>query len=309
MVRRWPIATLAVLRAKMAPRKRIPQFELDCVKTSFNPRSLGEVKAVVKKIAGEEPPADVPIFATDYADRLELKSDEDVAAYFSAPLKKDQSRLIKFSSQWLVGDNWTPKTKVTCKGDWAKKFFCQEEVSTREVEISLKFFEENNRFRLKQRLRESGRPYVAYFEGGYVWHREKVELYVGFKYIGDQTLRPGQPLEAVHMTCTVHFADSAGMQLNGYIPSIVGKEPTCWVELCREPDKVRSKTNFNFESAEDGNEEDTKAPAEASGAKPEVKSASVSALETYALPALVIVLLLIMLVASIILIPDDESEL
>ena len=28
------------------------------------------------------------------------------------------------------------------------------------------------------------------------------------------------------------------MQLNGYIPSIVGKEPTCWVELCREPDKV-----------------------------------------------------------------------
>ena len=36
----------------------------------------------------------------------------------------------------------------------------------------------------------------------------------------------------------VHFADSAGMQLNGYIPSIVGKEPTCWVELCREPDKV-----------------------------------------------------------------------
>ena len=32
--------------------------------------------------------------------------------YFSAPLKKDQSRLIKFSSQWLVGDNWTPKTKA-----------------------------------------------------------------------------------------------------------------------------------------------------------------------------------------------------
>ncbi|CAJ1400161.1 unnamed protein product [Effrenium voratum] len=154
------------------------------------------------------------------------------------------------------------KTKVLVKGQLCGKFFGECEVSTRTVEFSIKLYDCGH-FYMKQTLPGSGAsPYWVIFEGRWQTTEKGIAMEYLFRYawqIAKTRLMPDFALEAVpkdHRSRLAWCGEIPEQQLNGSVPAIVGEEPFCWIEVCREPDVVeRGKARFNEE------EDDIPAPA------------------------------------------------
>ena len=111
-----------------------------------------------------------------------------------------------------------------------------------------------------------------------------------FRYawqIAKTRLMPEFALEAVpknHRSRLAWCGEIPEQQLNGNVPAIVGEDAFCWIEICREPDKVeRGKARFNEEEDDiipqkDEKEELRRRPA--ASAAPATSSASTPAAES-----------------------------
>eukprot|EP00435_Cladocopium_sp_Y103_P049878 s354_g15.t1 len=146
------------------------------------------------------------------------------------------------------------KTKVLVKGKPCGKFFGECEVSTRTVEFSIKLFDCGH-FYMKQTLPGSGAsPYWVIFEGTWQTTEKGLAFEYLFRYswqVAKTRLMPEFALEAVpknHRSRLAWCGEIPEQQLNGSVPAIVGEDPFCWIEICREPDVVeRGKARFNEE--------------------------------------------------------------
>jgi len=207
---------------------------------------------------------ELEIFGTDGVNRNRLEKDEDISTFLNRESMTNEKLIkLKIPERILSRDSWKgKKTKVLIRGERAAKFFAEEQVSTRQVELSLKLFDCGH-FRLKQTLQgNDASPYWVIFEGR--WRREdrvyKLAFLLRYSWVPKgqhpiEALRPGQ-------VCSMALCGPKESQLNGNIPAIVGQEPLCWVELCREPDKIEnSKIRWNNEE-DDIPAADTISPSE-----------------------------------------------
>jgi len=130
--------------------------------------------------------------------------------------------------------------------------FGEDQVSERQVEVSLKFFDCGH-FYLKQSLPGSGpTPYQVVYEGRYTQTERGFSLQYFLKYTGQTTKASDRRLDnsisilPPNLDSHVAFCNESDNQLNGMIPAFVGSESMCRVEIYREPDVVdKNKARFN----------------------------------------------------------------
>ncbi|CAK0844439.1 unnamed protein product [Prorocentrum cordatum] len=150
---------------------------------------------------------------------------------------------------------WRPKkVKILAKGAKMAKYFGEDTVGTRQVEVSLKLFDCGH-FYLKQSLPGSGAlPYQIVFEGRWTESDRGFKLKYHLRYTGQtgkstevdsavQALPPNQE--------SMLAAGEAELksQLNGLVPAIAGEDQWARVEIYREPDVVEDvKARFNDEA-------------------------------------------------------------
>merc|ERR1719491_930259 len=137
---------------------------------------------------------------------------------------------------------WQPKrVKILAKGAKVAKYFGEDNVGTRQVEVSLKLFDCGH-FYMKQSLPGSGAcPYQIIFEGKWTEQNDRgFFLKYHVRYTGQtskktdldlavQALPPNQ--ESMLANCTESDVKN---QLNGLVPAIVGEDQWCRVELHAE---------------------------------------------------------------------------
>ncbi|CAE8715782.1 unnamed protein product, partial [Polarella glacialis] len=197
------------------------------------------------------------VIGTDHIEHVVIREDSDIPKFVAIKCKtRFEEKVIKFRlPERAVPANFTPKkTKVLCKGTRIAKYFGECEVSTRSVEFSIKLFDCGH-FYLKQTLPGSGAsPYWVIFEGRYERTEKGLALEYLFRYswqIAKTRLMPEFALEAVpkdHRSRLAWCGEMSEQLLNGTVPSIVGEDPFCWIEICREPDVVgKGKARFNEE--------------------------------------------------------------
>lgn len=236
-------------------------FEIDVKKLGgvFSPTRLDEVVEAAGRALGTQfAPDELKLIGTDHVTKKRLESDKDLAEFLKAKGVTGE-KVLKFAiPDRVIGTEFRPKkTKILCTGSRVSKFFGEEQVSTRDVEFSLKLFDCGH-FYLKQALPGSGAsPYWVIFEGKWVRHEKSLRLLCCLRYAWQIKACKDMDEDAFAIEATppglegrLAYVGDSEAQLNGQFPAIVGKEPYCWAELCREPDKAMvSKTRFNEEEA------------------------------------------------------------
>lgn len=241
----------------------MPNFEFDLKKLKWSPACISDiVNAVSSAFEVEVTLKELEIFGTDGVNRTRLEKDEDMSTFLNRESMTNEKLIkLKIPERILSRQAWKPKkTKVLIRGTRIAKFFAEEQVSTRQVELSLKLFDCGH-FHLKQTLQgNEAEPYWVIFEGR--WRREDRVYRLTFLLRYAWVPKGEHPIEAARpgQVCSMALCGSKESQINGSIPAIVGQEPLCWVELCREPDKIEnSKIRFNDE--DDVPAADTLAPS------------------------------------------------
>jgi len=245
-------------------------FDTDIKKKDWKPKCVADIvdelsRAFCTPVALEE----LDIQGTDYMQKKPVKNDADLKEWLRTE-SKTYEKLIKLKiPKRIIADNWAPKKdRILCKGQMLAKYYGDEEVSTRQVQFTLKLHD-CGFFRLKQTLPGSGAsPYWVIFEGK--WTRTskgfRMEFCVRYPYQKAKKHEFDLAFEAMpedHGT-TLAFLDEREAQINGMLPAIVGTDAFSWVELCQEHEtESNPKTRFN----EEEEEEDDKPPAAAAPAK------------------------------------------
>lgn len=234
----------------------MPDFEIDIKKVNWTPKHVVQVAEVASRaleasIHFEE----LEVVGTDHIERIPLRSDDDIPRFLGIKAKtRFHESVIRFKlPERIVGEDFTPKkNKILAKGKRMAKFFGDCQVSTRQVEFTLKLFDCGH-FYLKQTLPGSGAsPYWVIFEGR--WERTEKGLSLEYLLRYSWQITKGRPstefaIEAVpaaHRSRLAWSGDAVEQQLNGSVPAIVGEAVWCWVEVCREPDVVENtRARFN----------------------------------------------------------------
>jgi len=162
--------------------------------------------------------------------------------------------VIKFNiPNKLMPKKWQPKkVKILAKGNRVSKFFGEDQISTRQVEVSLKLFDCGH-FYMKQTLPGSGAsPYWVIFEGRWSETDRGLRLEYLLRYSWQASRKPEMEfaIEAVPSDneSTLAFSGETENQLNGLVPAIVGEDQLCRIEIYREPDVVeKGPARFNEE--------------------------------------------------------------
>ncbi|CAE7236527.1 unnamed protein product, partial [Symbiodinium sp. KB8] len=244
-------------------RRVAMDFEIDIKKVSWVPTHVEEIAEVASK-AFECPmtfeelqETAYGVIGTDHIEKVQINEDSDIPKFVAIKTKtRFEEKVIKFRlPERAVTPSFQPKkTKALVKGSLCAKFFGECEVSTRSVEFTIKLYDCGH-FYMKQTLPGSGAsPYWVIFEGRW----ERTERGLAFEYlfryawqVAKTRLMPEFALEAVpknHRSRLAWCGEMPEQQLNGNVPAIVGEDAFCWIEICREPDKVeRGKARFNEE--------------------------------------------------------------
>lgn len=233
-------------------------FDVNCTKLKWQPKTVDDIVAVMSRTF--ESPVDLeeiePIIGTDHVKKWAIQKDEDIGEFMKAPSMMNEFFAEKVF-QFRTPDRFIPrifepkKMKILAKGPRLAKYFGEDTVSTRNVEISLKLFACGH-FYMKQTLPGSGAtPYWVIFEGS--WERTDKGLYLDYllRYSWQKSAKPKMEFTIEGMTkdfggTLAWSGDVPETQLNGMVPAIVGEDRFCWIEICREPDKVDDgKARFN----------------------------------------------------------------
>lgn len=256
-------------------------FDFDIKKKDWRPKCVADIvnelsRAFCTPVALEE----LDIQGTDYMQKKPVKNDADLKEWLKTE-SKTYEKLIKLKiPKRIIADDWAPKKdRILCKGQMLAKYYGDEEVSTRQVQFTLKLHD-CGFFRLKQTLPGSGAsPYWVIFEGK--WARTsrgfRMEFCVRYPYQKAKKHEFDLAFEAMpedHDT-TLAFLDEREAQINGMLPAIVGTDAFSWVELCQEHDTENNpKARFNEEdddvvkpAADDDKSPADDAPASSSSKK------------------------------------------
>lgn len=233
-------------------------FDVNCTKLKWTPKTIDEIVQVMRRTF--ESPVSLeevePIIGTDHVKKWAIRKEEDIGEFMKAPSMMNEFFAEKVF-QFRTPDRFVPrifepkKMKILAKGRRLCKFFGEDAVSTRNVEISLKLFDCGH-FYMKQTLPGSGAsPYWVIYEG--TWERTDkgflLDYLLRYSWQKNQTPKLEFSIEGMIRDFAGTLAWSGEVpetQLNGFVPAIVGEERFCWIEICREPDKVEdTKARFN----------------------------------------------------------------
>lgn len=236
-------------------------IEINLTRSKWVPKTLAEVPdllshafethVTLKEIR--------PLVGTDHVVKWPLHEDSDIPTFLEAKSQLNEAfaeKVIKFTvPRGLMPPKWRPKkVKILAKGAKMAKYFGEDTVGTRQVEVSLKLFDCGH-FYLKQSLPGSGAlPYQIIFEGTWSESERGFKLKYHLRYTGqtgkssevDTTVQPLPPNQESMLATGEAELKS---QLNGLVPAIAGEDQWCRVEIYREPDVVEDvKTRFNDEA-------------------------------------------------------------
>lgn len=240
-------------------------FDFDIKKKEWRPKNVQcIVNEISRAFCTKIPLEELRIQGTDYMQKKRIKHDDDLKIWMKTE-PKTYEKLIKVKiPQRIVPDSWQPKKdRLLVRGEMIAKYFGDEEVSTRQVQFTLKFHD-CGFFRLKQTLPGSGaHPYWVIFEGK--WERTEkgfaMEWCLRYPYQKYKKHDFDLAFEAMpeDNKSNLAFADEREAQINGMIPAIVGTDPFSWVELVQEHDAEHNpKSRFAPEEGADSDDPDVK---------------------------------------------------
>lgn len=235
----------------------MPDFDFDIKKKEWRPKCVDDiVKEVGRAFEASVSLDELNITGTDYVQNKRILTDTDLQCWLKTE-SKTYEKLIKVKvPDRLLPKNWQPKKMMILaksKDNMIAKYFGDEEVSTRQVQFTLKILDCGH-FRLKQTLQGSGpSPYWVIFEGK--WTRTargfKLEFCVRYPFQKSKKHDFDLAFEAMPDTheTSLAFADEAERQLAGSLPAIVGSEALSWVELVQEHEaESNPRARFNPEA-------------------------------------------------------------
>mmetsp|Transcript_105938 Transcript_105938/g.187574 ORF Transcript_105938/g.187574 Transcript_105938/m.187574 type:complete len:395 (+) Transcript_105938:49-1233(+) len=235
-------------------------FEINCTKAKWQPKTVSDIPRVV----GNSFETDIklrdiqPLIGTDHVKKWAIKKDSDIEEFMNAPSMLREAfaeKVIRFKlPDGLMPTPWQPKkVKILAKGERLSKYFGEDQVSTRQVEVSLKLFDCGH-FYMKQTLPGSGiSPHWVIFEGAWKHTDKGLHLQYLIRYSWQVSRKPeiDFSIECVPaLSSTLAWAGDSETQLNGQIPAIVGEDAFCWIEIYRDADsteKVRSRFNEDLD--------------------------------------------------------------
>jgi len=257
----------------------MPEFDFDIKKKEWRPSCVNDlVQELGRSFGATVTLNDLHIEGTDYMQKQRIKTEDDLKKWLKTE-SKTYEKFIKIKvPDRLLPKDWEPKKMMVLapsKKNVLAQYFGDEEVSTRQVQLTLKILDCGH-FRLKQTLQGSGpSPYWVIFEGRWKRTPRGFRLEFCIRYPFQKSKKRDEfdlCFEAMPdiKETTLSFSDEAERQLAGQLPAIVGSELTAWIELVQEHDKESvPKARFNVEDAEDVASEASK-PVE--GQRPEEAS-------------------------------------
>mmetsp|Transcript_20024 Transcript_20024/g.45611 ORF Transcript_20024/g.45611 Transcript_20024/m.45611 type:complete len:304 (+) Transcript_20024:149-1060(+) len=237
----------------------MPDFDFDIKKKDWRPKCVDDVvKEVGRSFEADVTLDELFIMGTDYVQKKRIQTESELSAWLKAD-SKTYEKLIKVKvPDRLLPKNWQPKKMMVLtrrKDNVIARYFADEEVSTRQVQFTLKILECGH-FRLKQTLQGSGpSPYWVIFEGK--WTRSsrgyKLEFCIRYPFQKNKKDEFDLAFEAMPDThnTSLAFTDETEKQLSGQMPAIVGSDAFSWVELVQEHEtESNPKARFNLEDEE-----------------------------------------------------------
>lgn len=235
-------------------------FEINLTKLKWTPQHVEEIARVVSRsFETNLTLKDIqPIIGTDHVKKWPIREDRDIGEFMKAPSMMNEhfaEKVIKFAiPNGLMPKKWEPKkVKILAKGQRASKFFGEDQVSTRQVELTLKLFDCGH-FYMKQTLPGSGAsPYWVIFEGRWSHSEKGLKLEYLLRYSWQASRKPDLDFAIEAATekqdgALAWCGETSETQLNGNVPAIVGEDAFCWIEIYREPDVIdQSKMRLNDE--------------------------------------------------------------
>lgn len=238
-------------------------FEINCTKSKWQPKTVPEIPKVVgRSFETEIKLRDIqPLIGTDHVKKWPIKKDEDIDEFIKAPSMLNEAfaeKVIRFKlPDGLMPKPWQPKkVKILAKGERISKYFGEDQVGTRQVEVSLKLFDCGH-FYMKQTLPGSGiSPHWVIFEGAWQHTARGLQLDYLIRYSWQVSRKPeiDFSIECVPpvLSSTLAWEGDSETQLNGNIPAIVGEDRFCWVEIYRDADSsAKVAARFNEDLDED----------------------------------------------------------
>lgn len=236
-----------------------PAFEVNCTKAKWEPKAISDIPKVVSRAFEKELTLkDIgPLIGTDHVKTWPMDRDSDIPVFIKEKSMLNEAfaeKVIRFTlPKGVMPAKWKPKkVKILAKGERLAKYFGDDKVGERNVEISLKLFDCNH-FYMKQTLPGSGiSPHWTIFEGTWEHTERGLKMDYLIRYSWQESRKPEFDLtiEAVPWgwTSTLAWSGDAETQLNGNIPAVVGTEKFCWVEIYRDADSIdKTKSRFNEE--------------------------------------------------------------
>jgi len=247
----WANCNLAVLFIPI-----MPDFDFDIKKKDWRPKCVGDiVHEICRSFEAEVTLDELHIVGTDYVQKKKIQTDGDLQSWLKTE-SKTYEKLIKVKvPDRLLPKKWQPKKMMILaksKDNVVAKYFGDEEVSTRQVQFTLKILDCGH-FRLKQTLLGSGpSPYWVIFEGKWVRGVRgfKLEFCIRYPFQKNKKDEFDLAFEAMPDTyeTSLAFTDESEKQLAGHIPAIVGTESFSWIELVQEHDtESNPKARFNLD--------------------------------------------------------------
>lgn len=234
-------------------------LEINLTKAKWAPSKISDIPELISRAFETQVTLqDIrPLIGTDHVVKWPLNQDSDIPVFLTAKSQMREAfaeKVIKFTNpRGLMPPKWQPKkVKILATGRRLMKYFGEDAMGTREVQVSVKFFDCGH-FYMKQSLPGSGAcPYQIVFEGRW----EETEKGFRFTYLLRYT---GQTSKKSDMDLSISalppgqesFMAAAGEfdnknQINGLVPATVGEDQFSRVELFREPDVVeKAPARFN----------------------------------------------------------------
>jgi len=232
-------------------------FEINLTKSKYALKHVTEIPEIVSHAFERKIKIrDIgPLVGTDHVQKWPIREDKDIKEFMDAKSMMREAfveKVIKFYlPHGIMPRKWKPKhVKILARGPLQSKYFGEDEVSTRQVEVSLKLFECGH-FYMKQTLPGAGAmPYQIIFEGSWERNERGVHLVYRIRYTGQTSKKSELELriEALppNNESFLAIVDENENHLNGLVPAIVGEDDLCRIEIYREPDVVeKGKARFN----------------------------------------------------------------
>lgn len=232
----------------------MPDFDFDIKKKDWRPKRVSDIVGEVgRSFDAEVSLEELFINGTDYVQNQRIQTEAELQSWLKAE-SKTYEKLIKVKvPPRLLPKRWQPKKMMVLaksKDNIIAKYFGDEEVSTRQVQFTLKVLDCGH-FRLKQTLQGSGpSPYWVIFEGKWTKTARGFKLEFCLRYPfqkgkKDEFDLAFEAMPDCHLT-SLAFTDETERQLAGNLPAIVGTDAFAWVELVQEHEQESNpRARFN----------------------------------------------------------------